>query len=77
MILRDELLEVCRRSAADVNEVLQAAVDVLMITVIAVGPDADAAERNIRRVADDMLGNVHRAYDQYHAMAAARRAVRQ
>jgi hypothetical protein len=71
--LRDDLLEVCRASGADVNEVAQALVDALQITLIVVGPDADAAERNIRNIATDMLDQIHKSYAEYHAMVEARR----
>jgi hypothetical protein len=75
--LRDQLLDVCGATGADVNAVVQALVDCLMISLIAVGPDADAAEKNIRNVAADMLANVDRAYREYHAMAEAQRGRRQ
>ena len=42
-----------------------------------VGPDADTAERNIRRIADDMLSNIHKAYREYHEMLAAQRMPQQ
>jgi hypothetical protein len=55
--LRNQLLQTCCESRADVNETVQAIVDVLMLTLIMVGPDA---ERNIRRIADDMLDQIHK-----------------
>jgi hypothetical protein len=75
--LRNQLLETCWASGLDVNHVVQAAVDVLMISLIALGPDADAAERNIRRITDDMLANIRQSYAEYHAMVAAQRNTRQ
>jgi hypothetical protein len=67
------LLETCRASGADTNQVVQAIVDALMITLIIVGPDSDTAARNIRNIANDMLNQVHKSYDEYHAMVAAQR----
>ena len=46
--LRDQLLQTCWRSGASVDQVMQAMVDVLMLTLVAVGPDADTAECNIQ-----------------------------
>jgi hypothetical protein len=74
---RDELLEVCRAFGADVNEVAQALVAALQITLIMVGPDDDSAERNIRRIADDMLNQIHQSYREFHEMAESRRHLRQ
>jgi hypothetical protein len=75
--LRDQLIDTFRASGANVNEVAQALVDVLMVTIIAAAPDADAAERNLRHVCDDMYANIRRSYEEWHAMAAARRMPRQ
>ena len=48
-----------------------------MLTLIAVGPDADTAERNIRHMSSDMLANVHKSYREYHDMVEAQRHPRQ
>jgi hypothetical protein len=68
---------VCRASGADVNQAVQALVDAFMIAVIATAPDADAAERNLRHITDDMLANIHQSYAEYHTMVAAQRHTRQ
>jgi len=52
-------------------------VDCLMISVIAVGPDADAAARNLHRITDDVHANIRQAYAGYHAMVAAQQNTRQ
>ena len=75
--LRKQLLEVCWNSGADTNAVAQAAVDVLMVTVIAASADAGAAEKNLRRICDDMLKGIHGMYADYHDQLAAKRATRQ
>jgi hypothetical protein len=75
--LRNRLLEICSESGADVNQFAQALVDALQITLIMVGPDADTAARNIRRIADDMLASIHKSYAEYHEMLEARRNTRQ
>jgi hypothetical protein len=59
---REKPLQTLWASHADVNQVVQALVDALMISVIAVGPDADAAERNMRRICDDMNAGIRRMY---------------
>ena len=60
-----------------VSEVVQALVDALMISLIAVGPDVTTAESNIRNITNDMLANIHQSYAEYHAMVAAQRNTRQ
>lgn len=75
--LRDRVLELCADSGADVNEVAQALVDCLAIVLIQVGPDAAAAERNIRNIAEDMLRDIHKSYREFHDMVEAHQARRQ
>jgi hypothetical protein len=75
--LRNTLLNNCWASGADVNQVIQTLLDVMMISVIAASPDVDTAERNVRHIADDMISNIHRAYAEFHAMATAQRGPRQ
>jgi hypothetical protein len=75
--LRNQLIDVCRASGADLNQAVQALVDTFMIAVIATAPDADAAERNLRNITNDMLNQIHQSYAQYHAMLAAQRHTRQ
>jgi len=48
-----------------------------MISVIAVGPDADAAARNLHRITDDVHANIRQAYAEYHATVAAQQNTRQ
>jgi hypothetical protein len=75
--LRKQLLEVCWASGADVNQVAQALVDTLMITLVQLGPDADNAERNLRNITDDMLQNIRTFFSDYHSQIEARRATQQ
>lgn len=75
--LREQILDVCNAANPDMNVLVQTLVDVLMVTLIAVGPDADAAERNLRRITQDMLGNIRRAYGEYHDMREASLTTRQ
>jgi hypothetical protein len=77
MLLREELLDTCSASGAGVNEVAQALVDALMITLIVVGPDVDAAELNLHRICDDMRANIRQSFAEWYAMAEARRVPRQ
>jgi hypothetical protein len=71
--LRTQILDTCSDSGADVNQVAQALVDALQITLIMVGPDADTAALNIQRIADDMLASIHKDYADYHSMVEAQR----
>jgi DNA-binding LacI/PurR family transcriptional regulator len=75
--LRNKILKVCEDSGADINQITQALVSALQQLIIMVGPDADTAALNIRRIADDMLASIHKDYDEYWAMAEAQRAPRQ
>jgi hypothetical protein len=42
--LREQILDVCHAANPDMNALVQTLVDVLLITLIAVGPDAAAVE---------------------------------
>jgi hypothetical protein len=75
--LRKQLLEICWASGADVNEVAQVLVDILMITLVQVGPNADVAEKNLRNISTDMLNNIRMFFADYHSQVEARRATRQ
>ena len=70
--LRNELLDVCRNGGS-VNDVAQALVEVLMITLIAAAPDEASAERAVL----DMVDNIVRGYREFHAMHEGLKATRQ
>ena len=75
--LSEQLLTLCHASGVDVNHIVQAAVNVIMVSLIVVGPDAESAERNLRSITADMLADIHRSYAEYHAMVEAQQATRQ
>jgi hypothetical protein len=75
--LRNKLLNTCWASGADANQVLQTLLDVLMISIVAASASPDAAERNARAIADDMIANARRAHEEFHAMHEGLRATRQ
>jgi hypothetical protein len=75
--LRDELLQACRASGGTVHAVVQAIVDTLMVSIIAVAPNVDAAEADIRNITQCMRENIRKSYAEFHDMAAAQRGTRQ
>jgi hypothetical protein len=75
--LRDELLQACRASGGTVHAVVQAIVDTLMVWIIAVAPNVDAAEADIRNITQCMRENIRKSYAEFHDMAAAQRGTRQ
>jgi hypothetical protein len=66
--LRNELLDACQANGRTVNDVAQALVDCLMITLIASAPDIESCERSVIAVGSDMQSNIRRAYQEYHGM---------
>jgi hypothetical protein len=56
---------------------VQAAVDLIMISIIAAAPDADAAQRDIANVTQVMRDRIREAHADYHAMAEAQRSTQQ
>jgi hypothetical protein len=67
LALRKELIDVCRASGASVPTVVQALSDVLLMSLVAIAPDAAAAEHHVRRTSDAMLEVVRTNFAEYQA----------
>jgi hypothetical protein len=70
-VLRNQILELCSASGVNVNQVLQAFVDCLVVAVITTASDADTAADNLDQICGDMRRDIREAYAEYHEMAKA------
>ena len=75
--LRDQMLNLAQSSGASSQEIVQAAVDMLLVSVLATSGNVEMAQRNIDVIARVLAGNVREAYREYHAEAALQRRRRQ
>jgi hypothetical protein len=74
--VRQQLLDVCRRSA-NANVVIQALLETMMIAVVASTASADEALSCFRALSQSMEANAAKCWDEYHAMAEAQQQPRQ
>jgi hypothetical protein len=74
--LRNQILDACS-DGYSVDVAARALTESLMILLIARAPDADACERAVHAVAHEMITNVRRAHEEYHAMKAGLTETRQ
>jgi hypothetical protein len=70
-VLLQQLLDTCNESRADVNQIVEALMNAMLLAVITVSPDADAAERNIINIANDMRAQIRQKFAEFQ-MAEAR-----